>query len=93
METDETETKVVFRKWRSSGGGIIALFPDEKYGDDWSSGCMSYEHIGQHGEASYDLVMAHTTSASEREYLDLKKELEGLGYKLKVLKRYIEGIR
>lgn len=40
-------TLVVFRRWpRSSGGDIIALFPDQP-ADYQGRYCDAYEHVGQ----------------------------------------------
>lgn len=84
-EPDTEVTQVVFRKWRD--GGILALFPEHI----WIIGtemCASYEHVGQHGGADYRLCISRTTPALPEEYSALKKELESLGYNLKVIKRW-----
>ena len=56
---DDTPTKVVFRQWRSKPHEIIALFPEVPADLDGYT-CMSYEHVGQHGAADYEGVMAAT---------------------------------
>ncbi len=70
-------TPVVFRKYKDSKGSpneIIALFP---YDIELNDGCCScYMHVGQHGAANYNGVIASTQPATEEEYADLKKELE-----------------
>lgn len=83
---------VVFRKWgKRNGGGIIAVFPE--YSNGYNNRCynrdtvMMYEHVGQHGEGSYYGVIQRTTPAKPEEYADLKKELEQIGYELKVRQR------
>lgn len=79
---DQEQTEVIFRKYRD--GEIIALFPylpEFRY-----TSCMSYMHIGQHGTAHLELIN-NTKPASPDEYQDLYKELEGLGYNLRVLKK------
>lgn len=79
-------TKVIFRKWKTNGD-IIALFP-EVPADNIGNLCSSYEHIGQHGGADYNLVVFYKTKpATPEEYADLKKELETLGYCLEVRQR------
>lgn len=84
-EIDEEVTPVVFRKWlKSEGGGILALFPTQ---EEHNYLIGSYEHIGQHGSADYHLCMQRTTPTKPEEYADLKAELEGLGYKLKVYQK------
>ncbi len=73
---------VVFRRWK--GGGVIALFP----GIDVGNGiCSSYEHVGQHSEADYKIVIARTRPAKPSEYQDLLNELGRIGYNLVVRKR------
>lgn len=79
---------VVFRKWKE-GGQVIALFPDERnvqVDKPWL--CESYMHVGQHGAADYAGVVQASEPATEAEYASLRRELEGLGYRLKVLKRW-----
>lgn len=86
MTANETEeTTVVFRKWKD-GGTVIALFPYQK-GDTTGRYCDSYEHVGQHGNADYCGVLAVTVPATEEEAKPLKKELESIGYRLKVQSR------
>jgi hypothetical protein len=77
------ETIVVFRKFKDNGN-IIALFPYETWnGKD----CTSYMHVGQHGAADYTHCLNLTKLAKEKEYISLKRELEKLGYNLKIRKR------
>lgn len=73
-------TRVFFRVFPE--GDVIAIFPDfEHYVDVLES----YQHKGQHGACSPNLVK-DLPAASEEEYTDLKKELESIGYVLEVLK-------
>ena len=74
-------TKVIFRKFKC--GDVIALFPEEVDG----LYIWSYMHIGQHSTADYSCVVNTTKLAKEPEYLELKKELESIGYNLKVYKK------
>ena len=75
-------TKVIFRKFEN--GEIIALFPENKYGDT----CMSYMHIGQHSNASYSMLIRATKPAIQDEYKPLLNELISIGYDdLKICKR------
>jgi hypothetical protein len=86
-DEDKKPVRVIFRKWLRVGceGCIIAFFPDIEA----SRGYMqSYEHIGQHGGAAYRGLLGETKLATPEEYADLKAELEGIGYNLKVSKRY-----
>jgi hypothetical protein len=81
----EPVTPVIFRKFpESEGGEVIALFPYDKEGDYGQMG--SYMHTGQHGAASHMLVY-RTKPAKPAEYASLKAELEGIGYRLKVLQK------
>jgi len=85
---DTEKTLVVFRYWYKDKNfpNVIALFPEVKY--NWRY-CSSYEHVGQHGGADYQGVVAATRPASESKYRDLKQELESIGYNLDVRKKYI----
>ena len=78
--------RVIFRKWKGKPKTIIAILPDEK-GVNLGNTLM-YEHIGQHGEGDYYGVISQTTLAKPDEYKDLLTELESVGYKLKVVKRW-----
>ena len=79
-------TKVVFRKFKE-GSEIIALFPKERWNrHDYT--INSYMHVGQHGAADYDQVIALTHPASEHEYQPLLAELKSIGYDdLRVMKK------
>ena len=81
---DEHKTMVIFRVWRA--GDVIALFPCQP-ADILGRYCNSYEHIGQHGSASYGLVLLRTRPASHKEAAPLVKELKGIGYNLAVRQR------
>lgn len=86
---DDRPVRVVFRKWNQrNGGGVIALFPD-LIANHFNGTHESYEHVGQHGGASYDMVIASSKPATPEEYSALKRELEGVPYhyQLKVIKR------
>lgn len=85
MPKQDTEVvRVIFRKWRSNQG-VIALFPD--IAADNRGSILSYEHIGQHGGASVCLTSAYTLPAQPHEYAPLMRELQSIGYKLRVVKR------
>lgn len=68
-------TKVIFKKFIE--GDIIALFPNEIA--DPNNNIMSYQHIGQHGAASPDLLHG-LEDAKPSEYNDLLKEIISIGY-------------
>tara|TARA_B110000977_G_scaffold31714_1_gene42061 strand:+ start:4911 stop:5153 length:243 start_codon:yes stop_codon:yes gene_type:complete len=74
---------VTFRKF--TDGDVIALFPKLFTGQDNQGNqfIMSYMHIGQHGDASDDLI-DDLSPATANEYSDLKTELTSIGYELEV---------
>lgn len=61
--------RVIFRKWRTAPHTVIAWLPDI---EATSGRCMSYEHVGQHGEGIYP---ADTVPATATEYAALLAEL------------------
>ena len=88
MDKDKEITKVIFRRWPN--GDIIALFVDQPYNNPKNlDSIMSYEYIGQHGEASFLYVLMQTELATPTEYAGLQSELQSLGYNLKVCKRRV----
>jgi hypothetical protein len=85
MTKDTNITEVIFRIYRTNPKTCLALFP---YEDQGQGRVMSYEHVGQHGEALYLSTMGITRPASAEEYADLKSELEShCGYNLKIVNR------
>ncbi len=81
METDI----VLFRRFPD--GDVIALFPylPAECLDAWP--CQSYMHVGQHGAADPRLIH-DTRPARPHEYADLKAELEQIGYRLAIRRRF-----
>lgn len=78
---------VVFRRFPAKrGGDVIALFPylaGARVGE-----CVSYQHIGQHGDASVGLGRSTLRVAADApDVVALQRELESLGYRLRVLRR------
>ena len=63
------KVKVIFRKDKE--GNVIAFLPELRVN---RGNIMSYMHIGQHGEASYEFYLT-TRKANENEYADLFAEL------------------
>jgi hypothetical protein len=81
-------TLVKFRKEISNHDQIVAVFPKLKhnsrlYGNDVY---VCYSHIGQHSPCNKDWIFGETKPAKEHEYASLKKELESIGYDLKICK-------
>jgi hypothetical protein len=83
-------TLVKFRKWTKNRyeGDITAVFPQLKYNKRLygNNSLQGYAHIGQHTEVSKDWVKTETEAATPQEYEPLKKELEQIGYVLKICK-------
>ena len=94
MEKDNFKTDIVFRKFKD--GQIIALMPHEV---DTNKGLVcTYMHVGQHSSGDYNYVVSITKLATEDEFADLKKELESIGYDIKVIKKqntdkYLKSLR
>ena len=86
---DDAPTKVVFRQWRTKPHEFIALFP-EIPADLNGYLCESYMHVGQHGGADYQGVVAATIPVdfpTNLEAQELAEELEGRGYVLRPVLR------
>ena len=67
-------------------GDVIAIFPELRGARvDY---CMSYQHIGQHGDCQPDYIINVSQLASKKEYKPLYDELLSIGYNLQVMKRY-----
>ena len=81
------KTEVIFRKEKSGDykGTIYALFPYEV--ETYRGDVLYYQHIGQHSAADYFHCIRTSVPAKPGEYADLKRELEGIGYDLKIIKR------
>lgn len=84
--TDKPDAvRVVFRRFLK-GGDVIALMPDLP-ADTAGRLCVSYQHIGQHGAASYRHVIAASRPASGAEVESLRRELERIGYRVRPVRR------
>ena len=81
MQTD----RVIFRKFPE--GDIIAFLPDVEVN---FSKIMSYQHVGQHGEADSQ-ISSYTKLAQPGEYQDLLTELKSIGYNPKIYKKLQYG--
>ncbi len=76
--------RVVMRRWRDGSREVFALFPDVDEGDGL---CSSYQHVGQHGGASYALCIRLSRPAAGPDADELLDELRGIGYRPLVYKR------
>jgi hypothetical protein len=94
MEEEKTKTRVIFKMTPEefTGSGVnlhnsecIAFLLDmpANFGR-----VESYMHVGQHSEASLD-YMLNCKRATPEQYSDLKKELESIGYDLKVRVKWV----
>ena len=79
------ETAVVFRKWKDIST-VIALFP-ELPSDYQGFYCDSYERLGGHGGTDYYGIIAASVPARPDEYSGLQRELERIGYRLRIVQR------
>jgi len=72
--------RVVFRRFTE--GDLVALFPDQGEGPGL---CNSYQHVGQHGAASLELMadLAEVDMGAP-DVLALWNELVAIGYKLEI---------
>jgi len=77
---DTNKTAVQFRKLK---GQIIAVFP---YQIDGRNTVLCYSQVGQHSGAIWH-INTFTRPASPSEYIELKTELENIGYNLYIIKR------
>jgi hypothetical protein len=69
---------VIFRYWPKAKD-VIALFPESLTDGSCNSGnLMSYQHLGQHGEASYPMIVSCTRPAKRSQFADLLRELRGI---------------
>lgn len=84
---DKSLDKVIFKKAydrKFKEWYIVAFLPEATANRGY---VMSYMHVGQHGEASYDYYLS-CRPATRKEYMPLKREMEKLfGYQFKVVKK------
>ena len=77
MNESKEEVEVEFKK-TPDDGTVIAFFPQTMHDGSCNPGnIMSYEHNGQHGEASIDFYH-DCTNCFEEDYASLLHELEGI---------------
>ena len=73
------KTKVIFL-FNESNEDLFAFFLDQKEGETTN---LSYSHIGQHSACSIEYAI-ESRPATKDEYSPLLKELNVIGYNLKV---------
>ncbi len=79
MNESKEKVEVEFKKTpEDDGSSVIAFFPQTMHDGSCNPGnIMSYEHNGQHGEASIDYYH-DCTNCFEEDYASLLHELEGI---------------
>jgi hypothetical protein len=83
-ELAQKPTIVIFRKYND--GDIIAIFPEVPGAAPYL--CMSYMHVGQHGDCDVAALIDSTKKATPEEFAALKTELESIGYVLDCKQKY-----
>ena len=81
QDEEDAPVPVLFRV--DDDGDVTAVFPTLPANPGF---WVCYAHVGQHGECSREWYRT-TRPAREPEYAPLKRELEQIGYRLKVMKR------
>ena len=86
---EETPTRAIFRVYPA--GDVIAILLDV---DANPGHVVCYQHIGQHGEGVYWMIMSTTKPATPEQYRPLYNELTQRGYQLVIRRRRsLQGTR
>jgi len=88
MQQDKEFTPVVFRKERDDVTAVFPTLPADERGYEMT--CCA--HIGQHSACSWHWYCG-TIAARPGDYAELFRELERIGYRLKVYKRITGKMR
>lgn len=75
-------TKVAFRVW---DGEVVAVMPELPATNQYD--CTGYVHVGQHCAIDPRLAVQRSRPATETEYCDLARELEQIGYRVRVVRK------
>lgn len=87
INDDPAVVPVLFRRWLDGFNDVFAVFPTLP-ADINGNYVTTFSHIGQHGMAFYPVVLMKSRPATrEEEYQELKRELEGIGYRMRVVRR------
>lgn len=80
------QDRVILRRYKTFPHEVIAFLPDVPANPGY---CMSYQHVGQHGEASRDFYRRGTAPVSGLPYdaAALLAELRLRGYTLRQVRR------
>lgn len=79
---EKIKVDVHFRKFKGESQ-VTAVFP---YVIETHTEVACYSHLGQHSTCCFDYVSI-TKPATPKEYSDIKKELEDIGYEVNVIKK------
>ena len=87
-QTSTLAVPVVLRVLRDGGndGEVFALFPTLP-SDAYGRYCTAYALVGQHGGADYWHCIRASRPATANESASLVRELERIGYRLRIVKR------
>ena len=83
-ETTTVTDPVVIRVWKSNNSDVFALFPTIPAFGHYVT---SYQHVGQHASADYNLCLSKSRPATEAEAAPLLEELRQRGYNPRPIKR------
>jgi hypothetical protein len=87
--TSTTEpVRVIFRVGKDVKAGarqVIALFPDLPADHTTARVTCYIQRTGQHGAADFDHCMTATRAARTSEYMPLMRELQAIGYNLRLV--------
>ena len=89
MATKKALTEVIFLMdipENDHASGVFALFPKGLFNSNDNGTFICYAHVGQHSACHIDYANK-CKEATPEQYADLKKELESVGYDLKVISR------
>ena len=92
MSKKKTVDPVVIRVWRSDADDVFALFPVLP-ADNYGYLCTSYQHVGQHSSADYDLCVRKSRPATAEEARPLLTELRKIGYNPRICQHRTPAMR
>lgn len=67
--------RVIFRMWRGPEASVVAVLLDVKANP---GRVTCYEHVGQHSEGDYQVILAKTRPANVQERESLRQELQSI---------------
>ena len=82
--TDQVDTQITDVIFKKEGKDVVAFFPGLPGNDQYD--CTCYAHVGQHSAASLQ-YLGKCRPAHPSEYQDLYRELQSIGYNLRIVRR------